>query len=141
MQTRFTSLALILVLAALILSACRSASPVANQQLRIVNSGSADIQALTVLFPGPTADALAARVPFGDVAAGDTTGYRDLPGGVYRYAAYEYTLKGQTVTQPVTDWVGERPMPGRQLTYRITRDTQEHPGNQIKLEQVTVDQP
>ncbi len=141
MQTRFTSVAVMLVLAALILSACRSVSPAANQRLRIVNSGNADIQALTVLFPGPSADALATRVRFGDISAGQMTGYQDVPGGVYQYAAYEYTLKGQTVTQPVTDWVGERPMPGRQFTYRIACDPQERPGGQIKLEQVIVDQP
>ena len=67
------------------------------QQLRVVNSGSEDIKGLSVLFPGPTADAEATRVGFGDVPAGQTTEYRNVPSEVYRYAAYEYTLDSRVV--------------------------------------------
>ena len=37
--------------------------------------------------------------------------------GVYRYAAYRFQAGGETVTQPVIDWVGEEPMPGEAFTY------------------------
>ncbi len=141
---RVTAIVIYFALVALILPACQSGLPTLNrprQQLRIVNSGTADVQGLVVLFPGPTADSLAARVAFGDVEPGQTTEYRDVPSGVYRYAAYEYTLKDQKVTQAVVDWIGESPMAGQQFTYRLSRDPQEPPGNQIKLEQVLVDKP
>jgi hypothetical protein len=98
------------------------------QRLRIVNSGSQDITGLRVLFPGPIADAEAARVEFGDVAAGATTEYRTVPGGVYRYAAYEYTIDSRPVNQAVVDWVGESPLKGAKFTYRIELDPNKEPG-------------
>jgi hypothetical protein len=55
-----------------------------------MNNGSEDIKSLMV--PGPTANIEAARVEFGDVPAGELTEHRNIPSGVYRYAAYEYTL-------------------------------------------------
>jgi len=76
-------------------------SPV--QQLRVINSGSVDIKSLAVLFPGKTADSEAIRVEFGDVTAGGTTEYRNVPSGVYRYAAYEYSQNGGVVKQSVMD--------------------------------------
>jgi hypothetical protein len=111
------------------------------QQLRIVNSGNQDITGLIVLFPGPTADAEATRVEFGDVPAGKTTEYRSVPGGVYRYAAYEYTLDSRLVNQAVVDWVGERPMEGGKFTYRVALDPKKVPGSQIELIEVLVDAP
>jgi hypothetical protein len=117
------------------LSACTA------QQLRIMNSGDNDITGLYVLFPGPTADSTAIRVEFGDIAAGETTEYRDVPSGVYGYAAYEYTLDGQVVSQPVIDWLGESPIEGQKFTYRIEFDPQQEPFNQIQLIEVLVDEP
>lgn len=111
------------------------------QQLRVANIGSKDIQSLTVLFPGLTADAEAARVEFGDVPAGEMTGYRNVPGGVYRYAAYEYIVDRRMVSQSVTDWVGESPMQGEKFTYRIELDSKREPGGQVQLIEVWVDQP
>ncbi len=111
------------------------------QQLRIVNSGNQDIAGLIVLVPGPTADAEAVRVAFGDVPAGKTTAYRDVPSGVYRYAAYEYTLHSRLVAQAVVDWVGESPMKGQKFTYRIELDPNKEPGGQIQLLEVLVDVP
>jgi hypothetical protein len=114
-------------------------TPVALQQLRIANSGTSDIIGLTILFPGPTDDAAATRIEFGDIPAGKTTGYRRVPGGVYRYAAFEYTLGGQLVNQPVVDWIGERPMQGTKFTYRIALDPGMLPGGQIQLIEVRGD--
>ena len=105
------------------------------QQLRVVNSGSTDIMGLTVLFPGSTA------VEFGDVPAGHTTEYQDVPSGVYRYAAYRYMLDSRLVTQPVRDWVGESPMEGERFTYRIDLDSQKEHGSRVDLIEVVVDKP
>ncbi len=111
------------------------------QQLRIANTGKVDINDLVVLFPGATSDAEATRVEFGDVRAGETTVYRDVPSGVYRYAAYEYTLDSHVVNQAVVDWVGESPMQGEKFTYGIQLNTTKVPGNQVELVEVSVDQP
>ena len=119
----------------------RSTATPALQQLRIVNSGSQDITGLKVLFPGLTADAEAIQVEFGEVLARATTEYRNVPNGVYRYAAYEYTLAGRVVHQPVIDWVGERPMEGEKFTYRIELDLHKETGSQIQLVEVAVDVP
>ncbi len=128
-----------LIMVSNLASAC--ARPQDPQQLRIVNSGSTDIKGLSVLFPGPTSDSEAIRVKFGDVAASSATAYQDIPGGVYRYAAYEYVLDGRSISQPVVDWVGERPMDGRQFTYSIQLDLQKPAGGQIQLVDVSVDTP
>lgn len=45
-----------------------------------------------------------------------------VPNGVYRYAAYRLEVNGQTVTQPVLDWVGEEPIDGAAFTYTIALD-------------------
>src|SRR5690606_17735337 len=81
------------------ISACNTIDPPSQepsdvQQLRISNIGSEDIQDLTVVFPGNT-PAEVVRINFGNVAAGETTEYQEVPGGVYRYAAYEYTLNDE----------------------------------------------
>ena len=71
--------------------------------LRVENRGSSNLQDLTVWFPSE-------RVEFGDVPAGQTSGYRLVFGGVYQYAAYEITVDGERKIQPVIDWVGEVPL-------------------------------
>lgn len=127
-------------------SACAGPAPAPTPtapppQLRIRNSGAVDIVGLVVLFPGPTADALARRVTFGTVPAGATTDYQAVPAGVYRYAAYEYQLDGRGVSQPVIDWVGESPLAGRQFTYQIELDLQKQPGDQVQLIAARTDEP
>jgi hypothetical protein len=113
----------------------------ALQKLRIENVGTVDIKGLTALFPGATADSPAALVEFGDVPAGKTTDYRSVPSGVYRYAAYEYTLDGSTVQQAVMDWVGESPMKGSNFTYRVRLDPAKVRGDQIELIAALLDSP
>lgn len=136
----------LLVLLLGLTSAC-AASPAAPaptrepQQLRIVNAGNIDIQDLTVLFPGPTADAEARHVGFGDVSAGETTEYYSVPGGVYRYAAYEYSLADHPEVQAVVDWLGEAPLVGAKFTYRIALDPKKPVGSQIELVEVLIDTP
>lgn len=111
------------------------------QQLRVVNSGTVDIHRLYVLFPGPTAESEATRIGFGNIRAGETTNYQQVPSGVYRYAAYQYTLNSQTISQPVVDWVGENPLAGVDFTYRIILDTTRVPGAQMQLSEVLIDRP
>jgi len=88
------------------------AAPTASgPRLRITNNGEHYIKNLTVLFPDQ-------EITFGDVAAGATTEYQPAPDGVYNYGAYRYEVDGETVTQPVIDWVGETPKQGS-FTYVI----------------------
>lgn len=106
---------LAVILAAVLCAAACDESPTSGSpepQLRIRLSGTARVEDLVVLFPG-------SRVPFGTVQGGTTSAYRGVPGGVYRYAAYEFVLDGTAFRQPVIDWVGESPMEGRQFTYTI----------------------
>ena len=135
-----------LVFITVLISSCNvpSVNPTVTpvfQQLRIVNSGVQDIEGLVVLFPGSTADSEAIEVEYGDVPAGATTEYQNVPGGVYQYSAYEYFWKGGLVTQPVIDWVGESPMTGDKFTYSILLDPQSVEGNQMQLMAVLVDVP
>lgn len=123
--------------------ACDSSEPDSQEpgnahELRIANAGNEDIEGLVVLFPDIDPSATA-RIEFGDIASGETTEYIAVPGGVYRYAAYEYTLDGQTVHQPVTDWVGEVPLEGARFTYQISLDTTGVRGDQIRLGEVLTD--
>ena len=75
------------------------------------NVGSEAILALTVRFPLDT-------VSFGDVHPGDTTQYRDVPNGVFRYGAFGYIRDGRRMNQGVVDFVGERPHDGN-FTYQV----------------------
>ncbi len=91
--------------------------------LRIENQGSSDLQDLTVIFPK-------GRVAFGDVPAGQIGGYRLVFGGVYRYAAYEFTVDEKDFTQPVTDWVGELPLLPGSYIYVLSWE----PANNVWIE-------
>ncbi len=102
-------------------------------QLRIVNIGPEDLMGLAVFFPESK------RIGFGDVAAGETSEYRGVPGGVYRYAAYEYQADGRVVVQPVEDWVGEVPMAGTRFTYKVAVES--GAGQHVQLLEVVVDAP
>lgn len=134
----------LLALCAATLGAACAAQPSAPAapQLRIHNSGSEDIHDLTLLFPGKTARARdVVRVAFGDIAAGATSAYLPVPGGIYRYAAYEYRRDGAAMSQSVVDWIGEQPLAGSQFTYRLRLDPQAVPGAQITLVDVVTEQP
>ena len=109
-----------------------------TQELRISNVGDEDIQNLIIVFPGDT-PMIPVRVDFGAVRSGATTVYQAMPIGVYRYAAYEYTLENRTIYQAVTDWLGEKPLSGTQFTYEISLDTTRVQGNQIQLLTVLAD--
>jgi hypothetical protein len=80
--------------------------------LRMTNVGVRDVQGLSAMFPDE-------RVEFGDVPAGATSTYRTVTRGVYPYAAYEFHVDAELRSQPVIDWVGERPMSGQAFTYAI----------------------
>lgn len=142
-----TSKRLILVLMLLaLLTACAAekdnATPTPQmQQLRVSNTGSTDIIGLVVLFPGLHPEAEATKIEFGDLPAGQTSTYQDMPSGVYAYAAYTYTSEGRKFTQPVTDWVGEGPIAGLKFTYQIALVLQKPVGDQMRLIKVLVDEP
>jgi len=146
-QVFFTSKRMVLFFMLLtIISACTTQTNTTTimpelQKLRITNSSNIDITGLVVLFPGPSWDAEASRVEFGNIPAGQTTEYRDVPSGVYRYAAYEYTLDGRVVRQFVIDWVGENPMAGKKFTYQIVLDPKKVEGDQVTLITVLLDEP
>jgi hypothetical protein len=108
------------------------------QELRISNTGNEDIQNLIVVFPG-SSPMVPVRVDFGNVKSGETTEYQAMPSGVYRYAAYEYTLEDRTIYQSVMDWLGEKPLQGTQFTYEISLDTTRVQGDQIQLLTVLTD--
>ena len=111
---------------------------VTEPHLRVENVGETPIQDLVVSFPAASI-AMAARTSFGNIASNQTTAYQPIPTGVYRYAAYEYTLDGATVHQPVVDWVGETPLAGTYFTYQISFDKTQIKGNQISLIAVLTD--
>ena len=107
-------LSLLIAVLAIILSGCNL--PAAdNPSLRIFNNGSVPIKNLVVLFPQD-------RIEFGDVPAGTTTEYKETRNGVFRYAAYQFEVDGQVVTEPAIDWIGENPMSGILFTYIIDFD-------------------
>jgi hypothetical protein len=95
-------------------------------RLRVTNAGTTPIENLTVLFPED-------RIPFGDIPVGGTTGYEEVPNGVYAYAAYRLDLDGATVSQPVIDWVGEEPMEGEAFTYVLEVDPLGSPFQVVRL--------
>ena len=106
------------------------------QKLRIINQSDIALHNMVVRFPDE-------RIEFGDIPGGTTTDYRDVPQGVYRYAAYDVEVNGQSYEQPVVDWVGETPMPGENFTYIIEVDPArwQTEGQVIQLVQVSTDQP
>jgi hypothetical protein len=124
---------LFLILLGALVSGCASQTA-QGSRLRITNSGSLPIDNLLVIFPGD-------RIRFGDISAGTTTEYKDLPNGVLKYAAYEFEIDGQTAHQAVIDWVGESPMPGSLFTYTIDFDpSRKKTGAIIRLVNVKTDQ-
>ncbi len=104
------------------------------QKLRIINQSNIPLHNLVVVFPDE-------RIEFGDVPGGATTEYRDVPQGVYRYAAYNVEVNGQTYEQPVVDWVGETPLQGENFTYTLDVDPArwQTEGQVIQLVKVSTD--
>lgn len=101
--------------------------------LRIINNGSVPIKNLVVLFPQD-------RIEFGDVPPGTTTEYKEASNGVFRYAAYQFEVDGQLVTEPAIDWIGESPMSGTLFTYTIDFDPDRtNTGDRIRLLEVKND--
>lgn len=99
-------------------------------RLRIANNGSLAINNLVVIFPEDS-------IEFGDVPAGTTTEYKDVPNGIFRYAAYKFELDGQIITQSVIDWVGESPVSGKMFTYIIDFDpNRANTGDRVRLIEV-----
>ncbi len=105
------------------------------QKLRIINQSNIHIQNLVVVFPDE-------RIAFGDVSGVASTNYRDVPQGVYRYAAYTFEVNGQKYDQPVVDWVGETPMQGEKFTFIIDVDPArwQSEAQMIQLVKVSIDQ-
>ena len=125
-------LSTVLVVLGIMVAGCAPLPSARRSLLRITNNGPFAAKNLTVLFPED-------EVEFGDVPVGETTGYREVPHGVYRYAAYRVEIDGELVTQPVIDWVGERPMEGSTFTYVIDVDPSRAGWEVIRLSRVTKD--
>jgi hypothetical protein len=123
---------LLTVVGAISLSSCNlRAAEVPS--LRITNHGSLPIKNLVVLFPQD-------RIEFGDVPAGTTTEYKEVSNGVFRYAAYQFEVDGQVVTEPAIDWIGESPMNGNLFTYTLDFDPgRTNTGDRIRLIEVKSD--
>ena len=68
------------------------------------------------------------------MAAGASSDYQRVWQGAYVYAAYAMKMNGQTIEQPVIDWVGEQPLEGDQFTYVLTVDLQQTYGLWIRSE-------
>ncbi len=96
------------------------------QRLRLINNSTHGIEKLTVVFPEE-------RIAFGDVGPGARTDYQHVPKGVFRYAAYSFLINGLLVTQPVVDWVGEKPMEGDTFTYVVEFDPDRQFPEMIRL--------
>lgn len=121
----------ILLLCAAIVAGCSVFG--IGQRLRIKNDSAMPITNLRVLFPDQ-------EISFGTVPAYTTTTYQIFSKGVYGYAAYKYDWNGQTITQPVMDWVGEKPMDGSAFTYTIQFNPNQVQSLAIQLTNVTRDQ-
>jgi len=85
------------------------------QRLRITNQSAYTIHDLFVRFPDEW-------VEFGDVLPGETTDYRVVSRGVYRYSGYKIQLDGQDYQQVPYDFLGESPMIGNAFTYILILD-------------------
>jgi hypothetical protein len=101
-------------------------------RLRVINAGALPIEDLVILFPDE-------RINFGDLAPGETSEYQPVQNGVYGYAAYELTHNGETVMQPVLDWMGASPLSGSQFTYVIDFDPTRPQMQQVMASEVISD--
>lgn len=85
-------------------------------RLRVTNTSDVALEELVVIFPED-------RVTFSNVAPGATTEYIVVPHGVYSYAAYEIKVEGETLQQPVMDWMGATPVTSGDFTYVLLVNT------------------
>lgn len=120
----------LIILMSTFATGCKTESK--ETRLRVINDSTIPIENLIVIFPKD-------QIQFGNIAPGATTDYIDVPNGIYRYAAYKFDLGGNTITQPVIDWVGETPMEGTSFTYTINIDPDRDDGQIIQLTEVTED--
>jgi heat shock protein HslJ/Tol biopolymer transport system component len=102
-------------------------------RLRVTNDSPYHLDRVVVIFSDE-------RIAFGSLAAGETSTYRAVRRGVYGYAAYNVVVDGQTIDQPVVDWVGEQPLDGESFTYVLSIDPERPFMQQIQGE-VHEDQP
>ena len=128
---QIAAVSLLILVFVLVLASCGTGAK--SPRLRVTNGGDEPIAGLIVLFPEE-------EITFGDVAPGETTEYQVVSQGVYRYAAYRFQYRGETVTQPVLDWVGEVPMPGEAFTYVIGYDPTRPELQRVQLVEVIREQ-
>ena len=96
----------------------------AASRIRVVNDSAKELRGLHLLFPQE-------EVAIGDVAPGTASGYVEVPQGVYNYSAFRFLRGGESVVQPVIDFVGETPLPVDDYTYLLGVD--EDRGDQLEL--------
>ena len=80
--------------------------------LRIRNQSDVNLKNVVVFFPD-------ARVEIGDIGAKATSEYRQIPGGVGEYAAFDFSIDGRPIEQSVADFVGWKPLAGKVFTYEV----------------------
>ena len=79
-------------------------------------------------------------IVFGDISPNETTEYKEVPNGVFRYAAYTFEADGPVDGQAVIDWIGEGPLDGSHFTYALDFDPSRVNQNEtIRLLKVTTD--
>ncbi len=79
-------------------------------------------------------------IVFGDIGPNETTAYKEVPNGVFRYAAYTFEADGPVDAQAVIDWMGEEPLNGSHFTYALDFDESRVNQNEtIRLLKVTTD--
>ena len=111
------------MLAALALCSCAQpgiARPVSEpsnsaSRIRVVNDSTEGLRDLRLVFPQE-------EVVIGDVAPGAASDYVEVAQGVYNYSAFRYLWGGESVVQPVIDFVGEIPLPIDDYTYLLGVD-------------------
>jgi hypothetical protein len=96
-------------------------------RIRVVNDSTEGLRDLDLMFPQEA-------VAIGDVAAGAASDYVEVARGVYNYSAFRFLRGGESVVQPVIDFVGERPLPIDDYTYLLGVD----PDREEQLELLTV---
>jgi len=96
-------------------------------RLRITNTSSFPLDRVVVMFPNE-------QVTFGPIPTGETSDYQPIEHGVYGYAAYQVTFDGQTITQPVLDWMGATPLDGESFTNVLVVDPQQPQWSMVQSE-------
>ncbi len=129
---KFLPLIILLFMTLAFFTSCTAPEP-QIPKLRVTNRGPSSVVNLTVWFPDE-------KINFGDISTGSTTDYQAVSNGVYRYAAYQYELGGELITQPVIDWVGEIPLDGDKFTYLVDFSATRPEEERVRLIEVTIDE-